>query len=235
MTDLSIAVWQHQGKVILHQTMVEDGLDMSSDVEIYQEHVAWVRESLAVLTENWHAQELQHQLLDEKIEIFSAGSEMDPMVGIQNERSGKSFSMIVRLSLARKLVQLLSSSIPNASVCLHRPEQLEKKTEQPSDAAQQPQVRINTIECRDPLGDLAETVEISCGDARYWNWSQDKLFNQLKKIQSRLAAQKSDKRKSEILLEEESCLLPGKNVSEKEQTLSRMVLQLERLMKSRKR
>ncbi|OGK07072.1 MAG: hypothetical protein A2W80_16325 [Candidatus Riflebacteria bacterium GWC2_50_8] len=54
MTEESIAVWQHGGKVILRQTLVEDGLDMSTEVEIYPEHVTWLRETLALCTDKRH-------------------------------------------------------------------------------------------------------------------------------------------------------------------------------------
>jgi hypothetical protein len=235
MTDESIAVWQHDGKVILRQTLVEDGLDMSSEVAIYPEHITWVREALAAFVGNWQTQEQRHSLLDERIEVFSAGNEMDPRVGIQNEQAGKSFSMIVRMPLVRKLVQLLSGAIPDAAAIPPRAEQLENKPKHSSDAGKQPQITINTRECRDPLGDPAETIEITCGEASYWDWSSDKLLNQLTSIQRRLAAQKSEERKSEILLEDNSYLLPGESASEKEQTLSRMIVQLEKRVGKKRR
>ncbi|PKL49040.1 MAG: hypothetical protein CVV42_07695 [Candidatus Riflebacteria bacterium HGW-Riflebacteria-2] len=236
MADESLVVWRHDGKVILHQTLIEDGLDMSTEVEIYLEHVAWVREALTAFVDNWQTQEQRHKSLDEEIDIFSAGNEMDPRVGIQSERAGKSFSMIVRMPLASRLIQLLSSKIPEAKARPPRPEQLENNQTQVSETDKLQQIEIKTTECRDPLGDTAETIEISCGEAKYWDWSPEKLLNQLTSLQHRLTAQKSEERKSEILLEDDSYLLPGESASEKEQTLTRMIVQLEkRFGKNRKK
>jgi len=88
MADESIAVWRHDDKVIMHQTLIEDDLDMSTEVEIYLEHVAWVRDVLTAFVGNWQTQEQRHVLQDEEIAIFSAGNEMDPRVGIQSEWAG---------------------------------------------------------------------------------------------------------------------------------------------------
>ncbi|HNX75370.1 MAG TPA: hypothetical protein PKM56_06685, partial [Candidatus Rifleibacterium sp.] len=84
MTNEAIDISQRDGLVILRQTLVEDGLDMSTEVEIYLEHVTWLRETLAAFNDNWQTQEQTHRLLDENVEVFSAGNEMDPRVGIQN-------------------------------------------------------------------------------------------------------------------------------------------------------
>ncbi|HPT46396.1 MAG TPA: hypothetical protein PLM07_10880 [Candidatus Rifleibacterium sp.] len=235
MTNEAIDISQRDGLVILRQTLVEDGLDMSTEVEIYLEHVTWLRETLAAFNDNWQTQEQTHRLLDENVEVFSAGNEMDPRVGIQNERGGKSFSMILRLPLVGRLVKLLSGRIADTA---SRPTQAEQKPLEPkpfSGAVKQPQIKISFCECRDPLGDMSETIEINCGEVTYWDWAPEKLLDKLSRIQCRLAAQKSDDRKSEILLEDDSYLLPGESASEKEQTLARMLAHLEKHIGKKKR
>jgi len=228
MNPESVKVWKRNDVVILSQTLIEDGLDMSTSVEIGAERVAWVRDTLTLFIGNWQTQDQQHGQPDEKIEIFSAGNEMDPRVGIQNERGGKSFSMIVRLPLVNRLVQLLSSEICDQAPRSTRPEQPAAKPAPALESGKQPQIIITTTECRDPLGDPAETVEITCGEARWWDWDADDLLKQLTRLQQRLAAQKSEDGKAEILLQDDSYLLPGNGAIVKEQTLARMITQLEK-------
>jgi len=228
MNTESVKVWKQNDVVILSQTLIEDGLDMSTCVEIGAEQVAWVRDTLARFVENWQMQDQHHGQPDEKIEIFSAGNDMDPRVGIQNERGGKSFSMIVRLPLVNELVRLLSGEITDQAPRSTRPEQPAAKPAPPPESGKQPQIIITTTECCDPLGDPAETVEISCGEARWWDWNADDLLKQLTRLQQSLAAQKSEDGKSEILLQDDSYLLPGNSATDKEQTLARMLNQLEK-------
>jgi len=228
MNDESVKVWKKNGTVILSQTLIEDGLDLSTQVEIGAERVAWLRDTLALFSGNWQTPEQQHGQPDEKIEIFSAGNEMDPRVGIQNERGGQSFSMIVRLPLVRNLVQMLSGEIPDEAPRLTSPEQQAAKAAPVHETDKQPQIVITATECRDPLGDPAETIEISCGEARYWDWDAEDLLKQLTRLQQKLSAQNSENGKAEILLQDDSYLLPGANALDKEQTLARMILQLEK-------
>jgi|GEM_PF-2991073 len=228
MNNESVKVWKKNGAVILSQTLIEDGLDLSTSVEIGTERAPWLRDTLALFAGNWQTPDQQHGLPDEKIEIFSAGNEMDPRVGIQNERGGQSFSMIVRLPLVRKLVQMLSGEIPDEAPRSTSPEQQVTKAAPAPETDKQPQIVITTTECRDPLGDPAETVEISCGEARYWDWDAEDLLKQLTRLQQKLSAQKSENGKAEILLQDDSYLLPGTNALDKEQTLARMITQLEK-------
>jgi hypothetical protein len=228
MNNESVKVWKKNGVVVLSQTLIEDGLDLSTSVEIGAETAPWLRDTLALFAGNWQTPDQQHGQPDEKIEIFSAGNEMDPRVGIQNERGGQSFSMIVRLPLVRKLVQLLSGAIPAEAPRSTSPEQQAAKATPAPESDKQPQIVITTTECRDPLGDPAETVEISCGEACYWDWDAEDLLKQLTRLQQRLAAQKSDNGKAEILLHDDSYLLPGTSALDKEQNLARMITQLEK-------
>ncbi len=231
----SVEVWKHGDEVILGQLLVEDGVDLSTQVYISAQLAPWVRDTLALFVENWQTPEQQQVLHHEKVVIFSAGNEMDPRVGIQSEHAGKSFSMITRLPLAGKLVQLLSgemqvwsNKIPEtAPSVVSDNKNHQEKPGKISQEGKQPPIIITNTECRDPLGDPAETVEITCGEVSYWAWNPEELLKQLSGLQLRLSMANSEDRKSEILLEDDSYLLPGNSAIDKEQTLNKMVTQLE--------
>ena len=229
-------MWKLANIAVIHHRLLEDDLDMTTEVEMYQEHVGWLREALSTFAGNWQTPDQQHGLKDEKLDIFSAGHEADPAVGIQNVRAGKSFSMIVRMPVIKNLIELLSKDIPELpaqSARLAKPASTTspiKPSSPDSSKARRPDVKISRTECRDSLGNPAETIEVRCGEASYWDWSPEWLLAQLNKLQSRLTHEKTEDRKMALLLEDNSYLLPGDTAGEKEQVLTGMISQLERFM-----
>jgi hypothetical protein len=96
----------HPDFIVIRQTRIIDGHDLSGEVVFSRQNAAWVRQ--AVLAVSQHGPRQQAKLGDDMLYVYPGGHDSNPIVNLDNERGGETRAGIYGLSFDRQgVAQLL--------------------------------------------------------------------------------------------------------------------------------
>lgn len=170
--------------LLLRQTLIEDGLDLSTTIELDPGNAPWLSETLQAFTRCWQTPDLRLQAKEDSLLVFSAGNDQDQRVGIQNERQGKSYSMIVRIGLLKETIRQLALAFPATKTMASQVSiRALPRTSPPKAQCGNDRVTIHWENGgRDVLGDPMEWIELQFRGQAYPGESPAKLLANLKRL-----------------------------------------------------
>lgn len=99
----------HPDLVVIKQTRVIDGYDLSGEVVFDRDNVGWVRQAIMTVAQQGPRQEVT--LGNDSFFVYAGGHDMDPVVNLDNERGGEVRPGIYGRSFDREAVDQLLAEL----------------------------------------------------------------------------------------------------------------------------
>ena len=99
--------------IIIVSTLIDDGIDMSTRLAVAREHIGWIADEVDKARDTWGYSGAEVTLGDDHLSVFGGGTDWQPIINLQNVRSGNceagKYWIGMTVEVAEKLRDLLRS------------------------------------------------------------------------------------------------------------------------------